>query len=77
MQAIDNETYLVWWGDVAIFDANNTGAEIREARRLVSVSQPVADRWVTATPDRAVPHSRPPSTVSRAPLRSGASGSTS
>ena len=29
MQAIDNETYLGWWGDVVDFDANNTGAEIR------------------------------------------------
>ena len=45
MQAIDNETYLGWWGDVVTFDANNTGAEIRnrEARRLVSTGQPLAE----------------------------------
>ena len=67
MQAIDNETYLGWWGDVVVFDANNTGAEIRnrEARRLVSTSQAIADRWVTAVPDPTVPHSRPRSTITR------------
>eukprot|EP00966_Prymnesium_polylepis_P070408 1636336-Prymnesium_polylepis.1 len=34
-------------GDAAIFDASNTGSEIRnrEAHRLVSTSQAVADRW--------------------------------
>eukprot|EP00966_Prymnesium_polylepis_P021025 483784-Prymnesium_polylepis.1 len=65
MQAIDNETYLGWWGDAVIFDAEIRN---REARRLVSTSQAVAGRWVTATPDPTVPHSRP----SRARLRSGA-----
>eukprot|EP00966_Prymnesium_polylepis_P045073 1044537-Prymnesium_polylepis.1 len=64
MQATDNETYLGWWGNAVIFDAINTGAEIRNRearrRRLVSTSQAVADRWVTA-----VPHSRPRSTIKR------------
>ena len=67
MEAVQHGAYLDWWRRVSAFDANNTGATIRdrEARRLVSVSQPVADRWVTASPDATVPHSRPRSAVSR------------
>ena len=64
---VEHETYLGWWADVVTFDANNTDAEIRdrEARRLISVNQEVADKWLSITPDTTVKHSCPRSALTR------------
>eukprot|EP00966_Prymnesium_polylepis_P131290 3036385-Prymnesium_polylepis.1 len=61
MQAIDNETYLGWWGDAVSFYANNTGAEIHNREIFTPTTR--VQRSATARPAASSSPARPSPTV--------------
>ena len=65
--AVYHEAYIAWRNDVSAFDTANVGATItnREAKRAVAVSQPWADKWLTATQDASLAHTQPRSVLTR------------
>ena len=56
--AIQHDRYLEWRSDISAFDQLHPNSiPSRESRRTISAAQPIADKWLSITPDPTVKHS--------------------